>query len=75
MANNPTIFKLDFSDNHKLYMPSTAKIQARVDGTYQPITAELTESEFSKYIQQLIRELQQIEIAGKQKFASLAQLP
>jgi hypothetical protein len=69
MSSNPNIFKLDFSDNQKVFMTSTATIEARFDGIYHPLVANLTESQFSNYIQTLISELEKIEKDGKRKFA------
>ena len=68
MASNTNFFKLDFSDNRELSLPSTAKIQARFDGTYKSITPEMTKSQFSAYIQTLIEELEKIKKEGERKF-------
>lgn len=70
MASNTIFFKLNFSDNRELLQPSTAKIQAKFDGTYKSITPEMTKSQFSDYIQTLIQELEKIKKNGERKFAA-----
>lgn len=70
MASNTNFFKLNFSNNRELLQPSTAKIQARFDGTYKSITPTMTKSQFSDYIQTLIQELEKIKKNGERKFAA-----
>lgn len=64
-------FKLVFSDkSSRNAMYPEAEIHARYDGTFQHLTPPITESLFDSYINDLIKEIEDIRIEGKGKFAA-----
>ncbi len=68
MSGNHVFFKLEFPK--KSYLPPLARILARHDATFQPLTETITGSDFNSYIDALISELEQIRQEGKRKFAA-----
>jgi hypothetical protein len=71
MSSKHIFFKLEFPKvDPKFPMPPQATILARHDATWQRLTPKITESELDGYIDDLIREFEQIRKEGKQKFAA-----
>jgi hypothetical protein len=69
MSSKPHVyFKLVFPEKSLNY--PEAEIHARYDGTFRQLTPTITESLFDSYINDLIRELEDIRIEGKGKFAN-----
>jgi hypothetical protein len=67
MSGKNIYFKLEFP---KSYLPPKVEIHARHDATWHRLTETITESLFDAYIDDLIRELEQIRQEGKHKFAA-----
>jgi hypothetical protein len=71
MSGKNVFFKLGFPKaDPKTPTPPKAEIQARHDATWHSLTGTITESLFDAYIDDLIRELEQIRQEGKRKFAA-----
>jgi hypothetical protein len=71
MSAKPIFFKLEFPKvDPKFPLPPQAAILARHDFTWHCLTPKITESELDGYIDDLIRELEQIRKEGKRKFAA-----
>ena len=71
MGAKHVFFKLEFpKGDPKFPMPPQATILARHDVTWQRLTPKITESELDGYIDDLVRELEQIRKEGKQQFAA-----
>jgi len=68
MSRKHVFFKLDFPK--EAYLPPKARILARHNFSFDPLTETITESLFDKYIDDLIRELEEIRKEGKRKFAA-----
>ena len=68
MNGKHVFFKLEFPK--EACLPPLARILARHDGTFYPLTETITESLFDKYIDALIKELEEIRREGKRKFAA-----
>ncbi|MGO9175535.1 MAG: hypothetical protein ACLPT6_10955 [Desulfobaccales bacterium] len=68
MSGNHVFFKLEFPKEP--YLPPLAKILARRDATFYPLTPTIEKSNFEHYIDNLIQELEQIREEGKRKFAA-----
>jgi hypothetical protein len=71
MGGKPVFFKLQFPKvDPKFPMPPQVLIHAKHDATHHRLTPKITESEFDGYIDNLIKELEQIRQEGKRKFAA-----
>jgi hypothetical protein len=64
-------FKLEFPKVDPDF-PTTIEvvIKARHQGTWLPMTSKIVEPHFDNYINDLIKELEQIRQEGKRKFAA-----
>jgi hypothetical protein len=71
MGGKPVFFKLEFpTGDPKFSLPPQVLIHAKHDATYHRLTPKTTESEFDGYIDDLIKELEQIRQEGKRNFAA-----
>ena len=71
MSGKHVFFKLEFvKPDPKTPTTPIVKIHARHDATWHNLTGTITESLFDTYIDDLIRELEQIRQDGKRKFAA-----
>jgi hypothetical protein len=68
MSSKHVFFKLEFPKES--FLPPLARILARRDATFQPLTETITGPDFNAYIDALIQELEQIRQEGKRKFAA-----
>lgn len=69
MSNKHVFFKLIFSKIDQNFREEPkAEIHARHDGTYEPMTPNMSEAEFDGYIDDLINQLEHIRQEGKRKF-------
>jgi len=69
MSSKLIFFKLEFpKPDPKIPTPLQVRICARHDAGFYPLTPRITESELDNYINDLIRELEQIRRQGKRKF-------
>ena len=71
MSKKPVFFKLVFPKvDSNFPTDPEVEIHARHDAMYECMTPKITEPEFDRYIDQLIKELEYIRREGKQKFAA-----
>jgi hypothetical protein len=64
-------FKFEFLKGHpNSFTAPIAEIQARHDGTYARLTPSFTEAELDRYIDQLVKELEDVRQEGRRKFAA-----
>jgi len=71
MSGKHVFFKLLFPKaDPKTPTPPIVEIHVRHDATWHRLTETITESLFGAYIDDLIRELEQIRKEGKRKFAA-----
>ena len=69
MSSKPVFFKLVFPEvDPKFPIIPEVEIHARHSATYERLTPNITESEFYRYIDHLIDELEHIRREGKRKF-------
>ncbi|MBN1515791.1 hypothetical protein JXA32_04405 [Candidatus Sumerlaeota bacterium] len=74
MSNRPVFFKLEFPKVDPAHpMNPEARILARQDGTYYPMTPNIVECEIDTCIDRLIDELNVIRKEAKRKFAAAKQ--
>jgi hypothetical protein len=71
MSSEHVFFKLKFPESDpKFRLPPKIEILARHDADWHSLTGTITESLFNSYIDDLIRELEEIRQEGRTKFSA-----